>query len=156
MSKKFLFFQRALPEEQANRFIKYYGTPIWADLENKKKRKQLKRAKRVRLLNADEEEVAEEAESDDSEVDENFFQQTGNFLIDSGRVTSATSSLPKTNLEIKVCTDANKEDPDKARLKCVEFHPSARVMLTGGLDQKLSLFQVRISFALQILKIKKQ
>jgi hypothetical protein len=142
-----------LPEEQANRFIKYYGTPMWADLESKNKRKKLKRAKRVRLLNADEEEVAEEAESDDSEVDENFFQQTGNFLIDSGRVTSATSSLPKTNLEIKVCTDANKEDPDKARLKCVEFHPSARVMLTGGLDQKLSLFQVRISFALQILKI---
>ena len=27
-------------------------------------------------------------------------------------------------------------------MKCVEFHPSARVMLTAGLNQKLSLFQV--------------
>lgn len=30
----------------------------------------------------------------------------------------------------------------QARLKCVEFHPSARVMLTAGLNQKLTLFQV--------------
>ena len=76
------------------------------------------------------------------EENTNFFQQTGNFLVDSTRVTSATSSLPKTNLDIKVCTEANKEEPDKSRLKCVEFHPSARVMLTAGLDQKLTLFQV--------------
>lgn len=31
----------------------------------------------------------------------------------------------------------------QARLKCVEFHPSARVMLTAGLNQKLTLFQVK-------------
>ena len=30
----------------------------------------------------------------------------------------------------------------KARLKSVEFHPSARVLLTAGLNQKLTLFQV--------------
>jgi hypothetical protein len=38
----------------------------------------------------------------------------------------------------------------KARLKCVEFHPSARVMLTAGLSQTLTLFQV---FFIQIEKI---
>jgi len=81
-----------LPEQQANRFIKYYGTPTWADLDRKNKRKKLKRVKKVRLLNEDE--IAEE------------------------------------------------EEPDKARLKSVEFHPNARVMLTGGLNQKLTLFQV--------------
>ncbi len=132
-----------MPEQQANRFIKYYGTPTWADLDRKNKRKKLKRVKKVRLLNEDE--IAEEEDvTDDSDLDEDadFFQQTGNFLVDSSRVTAANSSLPKTNLDIKVCADANKEEPDKARLKSVEFHPNARVMLTGGLNQKLTLFQV--------------
>ena len=52
------------------------------------------------------------------------------------------SSLPKLILDIKFCTDANKEEPHQARLKTLEFHPSARVLLTAGLNQKLTLFQV--------------
>lgn len=140
---------KSVPEQQANRFMKYYGTPIWADLEKNKskKNKKLKKAKSVMKIDKGSvDDSADESEDEDSdlELEENsdFFQQTGNFLVESNRLNSTISSLPKTNLDIKVCTDANKEDPDKARLKCVEFHPSARVMLTAGLNQRLSLFQI--------------
>lgn len=134
---------KALPEQQASRFTKYYGTPMWADLDSKNKRKKLKKSKKLKLNGQQAESSGDSAEeSEDSDLEENFFQQTGNFLVDSTRVSSTTSSLPKTKLDIKVCTDANREDPDKARLKCVEFHPSARVMLTAGLNQKLTLFQI--------------
>lgn len=50
--------------------------------------------------------------------------------------------LPNGILDIKRCTDANKESPHNARLKCVEFHPTARVVLTAGLNQTLTLFQI--------------
>lgn len=137
-----------VPEKLANKFMKYYGTPIWADLDSKNKRKKVKKAKKAfkldtKGLTSDQSEDENDSEEDsDPEENTNFFQQTGNFLADSNRISSATSSLPKTNLDIKICTDANKEDPDKTRLKCIEFHPSARVMLTGGLDQRLTLFQI--------------
>ena len=129
--------------------MKYYGTPIWADLANKDKRKKSIR-KKAKITNLNENQSAddsdsydeEESDTDDLSANTNFFQQTGNFLADSSRLSSVTSTLPKTNLDIKVCTDANKESPDSARLKCVEFHPNARVMLTAGLNQKLTLFQV--------------
>lgn len=137
------------PEQQANKFMKYYGTPIWADLANKDKRKKSIR-KKAKITNLNENQSAddsdsydeEESDTDDLSANTNFFQQTGNFLADSSRLSSVTSTLPKTNLDIKVCTDANKESPDSARLKCVEFHPNARVMLTAGLNQKLTLFQI--------------
>lgn len=98
--------------------MKYYGTPIWADLEKKNKRKKMKRAKKLLRASgedqSDEDDLSDEDDDDsDMEASTEFFQQTGNFLADSSRISSATSSLPKNILDIKVCTDANKEDPDK-------------------------------------------
>jgi U3 small nucleolar RNA-associated protein 18 len=115
-----------IEESLKARYTKYYGTPVWADLELSQKKKK---------------------KNDDSEEEEemSFFQQTGNFLSSStykNSVSARTSSLPKTIVDIKTCTDANKEEPHSARLKSVEFHPSARVMLTAGLNQKLTLFQI--------------
>lgn len=133
--------EKSLPENQVNKFIKYYGTPLWADLENKVKRKRAKKNK----TDANKSENNALSELDDSDSDEesaDFFQTTGNFLQNSSKITSSTSSLPRTTLDIKNCTDANKEEPHMARLTCVEFHPSARVMFTAGLNQKLTLFQI--------------
>jgi len=97
---------------------------MWADLDSKDKKK-----KNIDDLDDD----AEEEETND-----NLFQQTGNFL----NVSNKTALLPKGVIDIKICTDANKEEPHQGRLKSVEFHPSARVMLTAGLGQKLTLFQI--------------
>ena len=107
----FIISPRAAPGQQATKFIKYYGTPIWADLENRKSRKKLKKSKKIKLST----EGQDSDQDDGSEAEENadFFQQTGNFLIDSKQITNSTRSLPKKILDIKNCTDANKEDPDK-------------------------------------------
>jgi hypothetical protein len=40
-----------------------------------------------------------------------MFKQTGNYLADQSMINSSKSALPKTNIDIKVCTDANKEEP---------------------------------------------
>jgi hypothetical protein len=40
-----------------------------------------------------------------------MFQQTGNYLADTNRINSTQSALSSTNIDIKVCTDANKEEP---------------------------------------------
>lgn len=125
--------------QQENKFIKYYGTPNWADLTNKVKcnSRKDKNLKENNNLSDD-----EDSDLEDDEPETNFFQQTSNFLVDSSKLTSKNTNLPKTRLQIKLCSDANKEDSDKSRLKCVEFHPNARVMLTAGLSQKLTLFQI--------------
>lgn len=81
-------------------------------MDNKKKRKQLKKQKRIKL-STEEHDSDQNDDSDDAEENADFFQQTGNFLIESKRITNSTSSLPKKILDIKTCTDANKEDPDK-------------------------------------------
>ena len=43
---------------------------------------------------------------------------------------------------MKKCTDANKERPSNGKIKSVEFHPSAQVVLAAGMDNSLNLFQV--------------
>lgn len=45
--------------------------------------------------------------------------------------------------QIKRCFNANNSRPSKNRLTTVQFHPSAQVVLTAGLDRSVSLFQVR-------------
>ncbi|GLD73150.1 U3 small nucleolar RNA-associated protein 18 homolog, partial [Lates japonicus] len=43
---------------------------------------------------------------------------------------------------MKKCLHANSARPSDDRLTTVQFHPSAQVVMTAGLDQSLSLFQV--------------
>lgn len=75
-----------------------------------------------------------QSSDDDSDVDD-LLQKTGNYLVTS-------SSLPKGLIDLKQCTDANKEQPSESKLKSVEFHPTAQVILTAGMNYTLSLFQV--------------
>ncbi|XP_029456528.1 LOW QUALITY PROTEIN: U3 small nucleolar RNA-associated protein 18 homolog [Rhinatrema bivittatum] len=88
------------------------GTPLWAERKKKKS-----------------EESEEEEDGDD------LLRKTGNLL-------TASSSLPKDILQMKNCLNANHERPSDARLTTVQFHPSAQVVMTAGLDQSISLFQV--------------
>ena len=104
------------------RFSKYYGTPMWADLSSdKKKLRKKKKAKKLTIsgLNdknqqaeSDDEEDEDDFESDsdnDDATNVNLMQQTtGNFLKPANGVRG---SLPKTNIDIKQCIDANKEEP---------------------------------------------
>ncbi|KAL3880630.1 hypothetical protein ACJMK2_032854 [Sinanodonta woodiana] len=95
-------------------FEKVSAPPNWATLPSEKKR--------------------EASEDGDSDVEE-LLHKTGSYLAES-------LTLPKGFLQIKQCTDANKETSSKSKLQSVEFHPTAQVLLTGGLDQTLNLFQV--------------
>ncbi|XP_027897536.1 U3 small nucleolar RNA-associated protein 18 homolog [Xiphophorus couchianus] len=96
------------------------GTPSWAQSSDQKKKK--KKA-------LDEEEEEEEEEEDD------LLRRTGNFVAPS-------ESLPSGVLRMKKCLHANSARPSADRLTTVQFHPSAQVVMTAGLDQSVSLFQV--------------
>lgn len=44
---------------------------------------------------------------------------------------------------MKKCAFANAARPSDERLTTVQFHRSAQVVMTAGLDRSISLFQVR-------------
>ncbi|XP_076015538.1 LOW QUALITY PROTEIN: U3 small nucleolar RNA-associated protein 18 homolog [Genypterus blacodes] len=93
------------------------GAPSWAESKVKKKSKRKMKA-----------------EEDEDEEDD-LMRKTGNFVAPS-------QSLPTGILRMKKCLHANSSRPSEARLSSVQFHPSAQVVMTAGLDQSVSLFQV--------------
>ncbi|XP_034567681.1 U3 small nucleolar RNA-associated protein 18 homolog isoform X2 [Notolabrus celidotus] len=94
------------------------GTPSWADNSDKRKKKR-----------------DEEDEDDEDEEDAELLRRTGNFV-------ASSDSLPSGILRMKKCLHANNARPSEDRLTTIQFHPSAQVVMTAGLDQSLSLFQV--------------
>eukprot|EP00062_Callorhinchus_milii_P022825 gi/632981015/ref/XP_007907358.1/ PREDICTED: U3 small nucleolar RNA-associated protein 18 homolog isoform X1 [Callorhinchus milii] len=94
------------------------GTPVWAEIEKKRKRKK-----------------DPHSSGDESEEEDELLRRTGNFV-------SASEALPKGTIQVKKCLDANHERPSETRLTTVQFHPSAQVVMTAGMDQTISLFQV--------------
>ncbi|XP_077984403.1 U3 small nucleolar RNA-associated protein 18 homolog isoform X2 [Glandiceps talaboti] len=78
-----------------------------------------------------------QADSDgyDDDEDDELLKHTGDYLTTSDK-------LPKGSLQIKQCTNANKEKPTQGKVQSVEFHPGAQVLLTAGFDQSLNFFQV--------------
>lgn len=97
------------------------GTPSWADSNAKKKKKK----------KADDDDDDEE----EDEEDDDLLRRTGNFV-------ASSDSLPSGVLRMKKCLHANSARPSEDRLTTVQFHPSAQVVMTAGLDQSVSLFQV--------------
>ncbi|XP_056010780.1 U3 small nucleolar RNA-associated protein 18 homolog [Ostrea edulis] len=95
-----------------NEFEKVSSVPNWAKLPSEKT----------------------QSSDDDSDVDD-LLQKTGNYL-------ATSSALPRGLIDLKQCTDANKEQPSESKLKSVEFHPTAQVILTAGMNCTLNLFQV--------------
>ena len=50
--------------------------------------------------------------------------------------------LPPHMLETVRMKDANQQDPSRAVVQSVEFHPMGQLLMTAGLDKRLRLFQV--------------
>ncbi|XP_023666450.2 U3 small nucleolar RNA-associated protein 18 homolog isoform X1 [Paramormyrops kingsleyae] len=90
------------------------GTPSWAEKHLKKKK-------------------AKDAEASDE--DDNLLCKTGNFV-------AASETLPKGTIQMKNCLNANNDRLSSGKLSTVQFHPSAQVVMTAGIDQSVSLFQV--------------
>uniref|UniRef100_A0A3Q4HPZ3 U3 small nucleolar RNA-associated protein 18 homolog n=1 Tax=Neolamprologus brichardi TaxID=32507 RepID=A0A3Q4HPZ3_NEOBR len=97
------------------------GTPSWAESSDQKRRRRRR----------DEEDEDEE----DEDEEDDLLRRTGNFV-------ASSDSLPSGILRVKKCLHANSARPSEDRLTTVQFHPSAQVVMTAGLDQSLSLFQV--------------
>uniref|UniRef100_A0A8C9Y7E0 U3 small nucleolar RNA-associated protein 18 homolog n=2 Tax=Sander lucioperca TaxID=283035 RepID=A0A8C9Y7E0_SANLU len=74
-------------------------------------------------------------DDDEEDEDEELLRRTGNFV-------GSSDSLPSGVLRMKKCLHANSARPSEDRLTTVQFHPSAQVVMTAGLDQSVSLFQV--------------
>ncbi|XP_034007453.1 LOW QUALITY PROTEIN: U3 small nucleolar RNA-associated protein 18 homolog, partial [Trematomus bernacchii] len=102
------------------------GAPSWAENSVKKKKKKKKK-------NADDDDDDDDEEDDDE--DDELMRRTGDFLGSSER-------LPGSILRMKKCLHANAARPSPDALTSVQFHPNAQVVMTAGLDQSLSLFQV--------------
>ncbi|XP_047212174.1 U3 small nucleolar RNA-associated protein 18 homolog [Girardinichthys multiradiatus] len=92
------------------------GTPSWAQTNVHKKKKK-----------------AHDEEEDEDEDD--LLRRTGNFV-------ASSESLPSGILKMKKCLHANSARPSEDKLTTVQFHPSAQVVMTAGIDQSVSLFQV--------------
>ncbi|KAK1805562.1 hypothetical protein P4O66_019228, partial [Electrophorus voltai] len=104
------------------------GTPSWADSSLRKSKKK---------RDNEEEEGDEEEDDEDTEI----LRKTGNYV---GTSTSLPKGIIKYTLmaQLKKCLNANNEKPGEDRLTTVQFHPSAQVIMTAGLDHSISLFQV--------------
>ncbi|CAM9367166.1 unnamed protein product [Ascophyllum nodosum] len=76
----------------------------------------------------------EEAEDDDE--DSALFKDSRAFKGHRGGV------LEPGHLDIVRCKDANQHAPAKAVVRAVNFHPSGDILLVGGYDKTLRLFQV--------------
>lgn len=95
-------------------FEKIYGDASWADLDKKTRK---------------------ESSSEDDEED--------SVLTRAGRLlTGKADYLPSGILDITRIKDANIDKPSNATIQCIEFHPSAKVLLTAGFNKTLDLFQI--------------
>ncbi|XP_029692784.1 U3 small nucleolar RNA-associated protein 18 homolog isoform X2 [Takifugu rubripes] len=72
---------------------------------------------------------------DEEEDEDDLLRRTGDLVASSDR-------LPSGALRMKKCLHANAARPSDDGLTTVQFHPSAQVVMTAGLDQSVSLFQV--------------
>lgn len=93
------------------------GKPSWAEVKVKKSKKK------------------GDDSDDEDEDDDDLLRKTGNFV-------AASESLPSGTLRVKKCLHANTTRSCNSPLTTVQFHPSAQVVMTAGLDQSISLFQV--------------
>jgi U3 small nucleolar RNA-associated protein 18 len=89
------------------------------------------------------------ARIDWADVDETNAQKSQDSLVESSAaplLASSSDRLPPQVLSVVRCPDANQQDPNKAVVQAVHFHPGSDpdrpLMLTAGLDKTLRFFQV--------------
>uniref|UniRef100_H3BXR2 U3 small nucleolar RNA-associated protein 18 homolog n=1 Tax=Tetraodon nigroviridis TaxID=99883 RepID=H3BXR2_TETNG len=106
--------KRKLQQRMREQFEKAMGgAPAWAEGGVKK--------------------TTEEDEGEDE--DDDLLRRTGNLV-------ASPDCLPGGVLKMKRCAHANAARPSDERLTSVQFHRSAQVVMTAGLDRCVSLFQV--------------
>lgn len=103
-------------------------------------------------------------EEDEEEDEDDLLRRTGDLVASSDRLPSgalrvssrrrarflsarhhpirAQSCDAFVSSQMKKCLHANAARPSDDGLTTVQFHPSAQVVMTAGLDQSVSLFQV--------------
>ncbi|XP_074513484.1 U3 small nucleolar RNA-associated protein 18 homolog [Sebastes fasciatus] len=121
------------------------GAPSWAESDKKKKKKKQQKKReyaerqqevtRLCVPADDDDDDDDDEDEEEEEDDDELLRRTGNFVASSDR-------LPSGVLRMKKCLHANSARPSEDRLTTVQFHPSAQVVMTAGLDQSVSLFQV--------------
>lgn len=94
------------------------GKPMWADKASKARG-----------------EDGDEGEGEESGVSQ-VLQSTAKLL------GASKGLLPKSIIDVSRVHDANIAAYSKAVIQCVEFHPNAPALLTGGLDKTLRIFQI--------------
>lgn len=114
----------------------------WAQLPSERKNEQ-----HAEEDNDSNKEDGSEEERDLSNNVKTLLRSTAKLL--SSRNTAAHNGehqdrppLQSSVLTIRQMRNANAEDPNNAETRCVEFHPSGRLLLTAGLDKTLRIFQV--------------
>ncbi|KAG8546569.1 hypothetical protein GDO81_018605, partial [Engystomops pustulosus] len=95
------------------------GVPSWASRVSKRKASR----------------SDDDDDEDDEDAEDNLLSKTGNLIAKSTYLTKGT-------VQVKKCTDANKENPSASPLTTVQFHPLAQVVMTAGVDRTVSFFQV--------------
>ena len=122
------------------RFEETHGTAEWAKLDSERPRR-----KRKALHHAGSEDS--ESDSDMDDVATQMLRSTSK--VTAGRPTASTSAgknagtpLQPGELEVKRANDANQAAPSNAVVQCVQFHNQGQVLLTGGLDKTLRLFNI--------------
>jgi U3 small nucleolar RNA-associated protein 18 len=70
-------------------------------------------------------------------------------LASTGKILSARAeralgaeTLSPGKIDIRRVSNVNRDDPNKSVVRCVEFHPTGRLVLTAGLDKSLRIFNV--------------
>eukprot|EP00939_MAST-03C_sp_MAST-3C-sp1_P001300 g1300.t1 len=130
------------------RFKNTGGSQGWAEAA-------LKRAKSAQKKNREKSDEAsarkrrkrKKTEDDDdsssSEEDDFVTQSTSNLLEDTTREGSRRGQyLRQQRIEMKRLVDANIKGRSDAVVRAVEFHPRRSILLTGGFDRKLRLFEI--------------
>eukprot|EP00624_Nannochloropsis_granulata_P004359 evm.model.NODE_3177_length_20199_cov_24.013615.7 len=92
-----------------------------------------------------EEEDDNEEEGEEEEYDDDFgglFRSSTPLVLGAGG-TGGIEKLQPGTLEVVRCRDANMQEPSKAMVQAIQFHPSTGGLLfTAGLDKTLRFFQV--------------
>ena len=63
-------------------------------------------------------------------------------MASTAQVLDVSGSLPSGRLSVRRVRDANQETPANAVIQSVQFHSSGQLILTGGYDKTLRMFQV--------------
>lgn len=111
----------------------------WAEVPSKR----LKKRRRSAAVDNDNSDPDSDAGYEGSTLKASqLMQSTGNVLSARASVDLGAATLSPGTLDIRRVTDANKQDPNKAVVQAVEFHPSGRLLMTAGHDKTMRLFQV--------------